>query len=65
MCCSGFNVQTFIEFSKLSLKLNENECLRKWNSFQTYEKKMNPIIIFMHKHGVTVDHKSKLDKREK
>ena len=38
MCVSGFNVKTFIEFSKLSPKFNENECLRKWNSFQTLEK---------------------------
>ena len=61
MCSSGFHVQTFIKFSKLSSKFDEKECLRKWNSFQTYEKNMNSMIILMKKHGVTMNYDSKLD----
>ena len=53
MSRAGFDVSSFIAFSKLhEEKFNENQCIAKWKSFDKYEKDSRPIMEYLCKHGI-------------
>ena len=50
---AGFNVSIFIGFSKLdSKRFNEQECAKKWNSFDKYEPDTASMKYYMKEKGL-------------
>ena len=46
----GFDVSTFIAFSKLDAqRFNETECIKKYDSFDKYEPNSKPMSFYLKK----------------
>ena len=50
---AGFDVSTFIAFSKLDAqRFNETECIKKYDSFDKYEPDSKPMSFYLKKKGI-------------
>ena len=59
---AGFDISTFIAFSRLDTKrFNENDCVKKWHSFEKYEPDSRPMSFYLKKKGLSSEEEMTLD----
>ena len=59
---AGFDISTFVAFSRLDTKqFDENECVKKWQSFEKYEPDSRPMLFYLKKKGLSSEEEMTLE----